>query len=243
MRATSQKTASNGTIRVQRFGQLGEVKHGWLHARHHFSFGSYYNPERMGFGNLRVINDDRIEAGHGFGMHPHRDMEIITYVRQGEIRHRDNMGNDGVTKAGDVQVMSAGTGVAHAEHAGDAEDTVLYQIWIEPKELNVAPRWKAAQFPHDPVEGGLKLLVSGRPEHAGKGALFIHQEAAIYGGRMKAGTTLNHPVSPQAYLLVSEGEVTVNGVKLQAGDGAEIENVSSLKLFAGVESEVLVIDL
>ena len=243
MQNTSKKTVENGTINVQRFELLGGADHGWLKAKHHFSFASYYDPSRMGFGNLRVVNDDRVQAGRGFVPHPHRDMEIITYVRQGAIRHKDSMGNEGVTKAGDVQVMSAGTGVTHSEFADGPDNTVLYQIWIEPRERNVAPRWKAAEFPKAEVRDALPLLVSGRPEHAGKGALFIHQYASIYGGKMAEGTAITQPISKKAYLLVSDGEVAVNGEVLYPGDGAEIENASLLHLEAKRASEVLVIDL
>lgn len=230
-------------IRIQRKSDLGGANHGWLNARHHFSFGSYYNPERMGFHDLRVVNDDHIKAGTGFAPHPHKDMEIITYVRSGAILHRDSEGNEGVTKAGDVQVMSAGTGITHSEFADGAEDTTLYQIWILPREKNVAPRWKAAQFPKALAKDTLPLLVSGRGEHAGKGALYIHQDAAIYGGRIAAGGKILQPVSGPAYLLVSQGAVSVLGETLHAGDGAEIEGVSLLELQATEESEILIIDL
>lgn len=233
----------NSAIRVRQFDELGNADHGWLKAKHHFSFASYYDPNRMGFGNLRVINDDRVQAGRGFAPHPHRDMEIITYVRTGAIRHRDSMGNEGVTKAGDVQVMSAGTGVTHSEFADGKEDTTLYQIWIEPREKNVAPRWKAAEFPKEIVKDALPLLVSGRPEDAGKGALYIHQDASIYGGKVTADTVIDQPVSDKAYLLVSVGEVEVNGKKVSAGDGAEIEHVPHLQLRAKTDSELLIINL
>ena len=235
--------ANEAAIRVRRFEELGGADHGWLKAKHHFSFANYYDPEHMGFGNLRVINDDRVQAGRGFAPHPHRDLEIITYVRQGAIRHKDSMGNEGVTKAGDVQVMSAGTGVTHSEFADGKDNTILYQIWIEPREKNVAPRWKAAEFPKDTVKDALPLLVSGRPEHAGKGALFIHQYASIYGGKIAANSSVSQPISDKAYLLVSAGEVAINGERLFPGDGAEIEHSSLLQLDAKSDSEVLVIDL
>lgn len=234
--------ASEGSIRVQRFGQLGEVHGSWLHARHHFSFGRYYNPERMGFGTLRVINDDRVKAGQGFEMHPHQNMEIITYVRSGAIHHRDNLGNEGVTNAGDVQVMSAGTGVFHSEHSGEGDDVTLYQIWIEPNEMGVKPRWKAAEFPKSFVQESLPVLVSGRPEHAGKNALFIHADAAIFGGRLEAGKSVRQAVSDKAYLLVSEGEVELNGTPLQKGDGAEIEHHTEVTLHATTDTELVLID-
>lgn len=239
---TQRKNTQEGQIRVQRFDALGEVKGSWLHARHHFSFGHYYNPDRMGFGSLRVVNDDRIKAGKGFEMHPHRDMEIITYVREGTVFHKDNMGNEGATKAGQVQVMSAGTGVFHSEHSDPDVDTTLYQIWIEPNEMGVKPRWKAAQFPDTYAESALPLLVSGRPEHAGKAPLFIHADAAIYGGKLHGGSTFAQAVSDKAYLLVSKGNITLDGVDLHAGDAAEIENLAQISITAQDDAELVLID-
>jgi hypothetical protein len=225
------------------YNALGTADYGWLKARYHFSFAHYYDPERVGFGSLRVINDDTVAAGRGFDTHPHRDMEIITYVRKGAITHRDSMGNEGRTGAGDVQVMSAGTGVAHSEYNREKEDTRLYQIWIEPNAHGVPPRWEAAAFPKTPVVDALPVLVSGMEKHAGSGALFIHQDAAIYGGRLAKGTTLTHPVTHQAYVLASDGAFTVNGTRLQQGDGAEIVSEPSLTFTALEDSEVLVIDV
>lgn len=238
----TQPLKNEGSLRVQRFDQLGEVKGSWLHARHHFSFGHYYNPERMGFGTLRVVNDDRIKANKGFEMHPHRDMEIITYVRKGSVHHKDSLGNEGATSHGEVQVMSAGTGVFHSEHSDPAEDTTLYQIWIEPNELGVAPRWRQARFPTDAVTDTLPLLVSGRPNHAGKGGLFIHADAALFGGRLNTGTKVTQPVSSQAYLLVSAGKVDVEGIALNEGDALEIEDYQQISIVAGTDSEVVLID-
>ena len=166
-------------IRVYPYENLGHADHGWLNARHHFSFASYRDPKRVGFGQLLVINDDVIAAGRGFAPHPHNDMEIITYVREGAITHEDSMGNVGRTGAGDVQVMSAGTGVIHSEKNLEPGQTRLYQIWIEPREQGVKPRWEAAQFPKQPVTGTLPVLVSGQAQHAGTEALMIHQDAAI----------------------------------------------------------------
>ncbi len=222
---------------------LGHANHGWLDTLYHFSFASYLNPKRVRFGVLRVINDDRIAAGQGFAPHPHEDMEIITYVRQGAITHEDSMGNKGRTEAGDVQVMSAGTGVYHSEYNFEPEDTVLYQIWIFPDTKRVPPRWEAMRFNKEPVTSQLRLLVSGRKEDAGKGALFIHQDAAIYGGRILAGTVLSHDIKYQAYILVSEGEIEVEGMRMKKGDGAEIRGVSAVSLRALTEAEVLFIDV
>ncbi|TKW60965.1 MAG: pirin family protein [Blastochloris viridis] len=228
-------------MNIQKFNELGKADFGWLQARHHFSFGRYYNPARMGFGNLRVMNDDRVAAGNGFDPHPHDNMEIITYVRKGEIRHRDNMGNEGATPAGSVQVMSAGTGVAHAEYASDTEPTVLYQIWLLPNEQDVKPRWDMREFPTASVEGELPLLVSGNPTDAEKGALFIHADGGLHGGRMKAGTTLTQDFGAMAYVLVSDGRIRLNGEELDAGDGAAMKDEGALTLEALEDAEVVVI--
>ena len=229
-------------IKVYPYETLGHANHGWLDARHHFSFARYWNPERTDFGALRVINDDRVAAGRGFGAHPHDNMEIITYVRKGAISHKDNMGNAGRTGPGDVQVMSAGTGVVHAEHNQESEDTTLYQIWIEPAQRNVKPRWDARAFPKQPVKDALPVLVSGQKAHAGTDALFIHQDAAIYGGNLKKGTTVTQPILHQAYILASQGEMTVNGARLKQGDGAEISGEKVISITADSDAEVLVID-
>ena len=225
------------------FETLGHADHGWLNARHHFSFARYYNPERLGFGRLLVINDDRIAAHRGFSPHPHDNMEIITYVRAGAISHEDSMGNAGRTAAGDVQVMSAGTGVVHGEFNREAEETTLYQIWIEPNARNVAPRWDSKAFPKEPVTDALPLLVSGMPEHAERGALFIHQDAAIYGGRLRAGTTVTQPIKHQAYVLASLGSVKLGDMTLQQGDGAEITGDAAVTITALGDAEVLLIDV
>ena len=225
------------------YAGLGHADHGWLDARHHFSFADYYNPRRMGFGVLRVINDDRIVAGRGFGTHPHRDMEIITYVRAGAITHKDSMGNVGRTGAGDVQVMSAGTGVAHSEHNLEGEDTRLYQIWIEPDAMAVTPRWEAAEFPKTPVTETLAVLVSGMEKHKESGALFIHQDAAIYGGRLAKGDSVDQALTHQAYVLASKGAFIINGVTIEQGDGAEVVGEPALRITAMEDAEILIIDV
>jgi len=230
-------------IAVYPYDALGAADYGWLKARYHFSFANYHHPERTGFGALLVINDDVVKAGAGFDMHPHRDMEIITYVRQGAISHRDNAGHEGRTAAGDVQVMSAGTGVYHSEYNHESEDTSLYQIWIAPNQRGVAPRWDARRFPKQEVSDQLPLLVSGRVEDEAKGALFIHQDAAIYGGRITAGAIVHQPIKYQAYLLVSEGEIEVMGQRITAGDGAEIMHQPLLALRAISPAEVVMIDV
>jgi len=222
------------------YTDLGHADFGWLDARHHFSFGQYYDANRMGFGKLRVINDDVIQAGTGFDTHPHSNMEIITYVRQGAITHKDSRGNEGKTKAGDVQVMSAGTGIQHSEHNKESEATNLYQIWIEPNQQNVEPRWDAHQFPNqEPVESELSLLVSGD----GTAPLSIHADAKIYAGRLVEGQVIEQSIDHNGYLLVSNGEVLVGGHSLSKGDAAEITDQQSLEIKAATEAEVLLIDV
>tara|TARA_B100001564_G_C20641551_1_gene672423 strand:- start:450 stop:1136 length:687 start_codon:yes stop_codon:yes gene_type:complete len=225
-------------IQVYPYEALGNVDHGWLKARHHFSFATYYNPDRIGFGTLKVINDDIIKAGAGFDTHPHRDMEIITYVRQGAITHRDSQGNEGKTLAGDVQVMSAGDGVFHSEYNLESEDTNIYQIWIEPRQKGGKPSWKSYQFPQEPSNDHLTLLVSGD----GKAPLSINQDAWIYAGTLQKGAKVTHSIKHQAYLLVSSGMIHLNGQRVKHGDGAEITNQATIELYADDDSKVLVID-
>lgn len=237
-----------GTLQKYPYTQLGHADHGWLDARHHFSFARYWNPERTHFGSLRVINDDKIKAGAGFPPHGHDNMEIITYVRSGAITHRDSLGNEGRTGAGDVQVMSAGRGVTHSEYNLEDIDTTLYQIWISPNQENVAPRWDTKAFPEKNVTDQLSLLVSGQPEHEGQGALFIHQDAAIYGGRMKAGTRIVQHIKHHAYILASYGEIDISiadqtSVSLSRGDGLEISDAPSCVITSRTDAEILVIDV
>lgn len=232
-----------GQIRRYPYLNLGHADHGWLDARHHFSFARYWNPQRTGFGRLLVINDDKVEAGRGFAEHAHDNMEIITYVRQGAITHKDSMGNTGRTEAGDVQVMSAGTGVAHSEYNLEQEDTKLYQIWIEPNTQNVAPRWEAMAFPKAVVTQGLPVLVSGQAKHQSSDALYIHQDAAIYGGKLTSGTEISLQIEHQAYVLAAAGSLSVNGCILLQGDGAEVTGTKVLTLHAETDAEVLVIDV
>ena len=232
-------------IRVFPKDALGGFKNDWLNSKFHFSFADYYDEARMNFGPLRVINDDLIKAGSGFDLHPHRDMEIITYVRTGAVHHRDTLGHKGKTGAGDVQVMSAGTGIAHAEHADPADDTTLFQIWITPKSRGIKPRWEQAEFPKAPVQGALKLLVSGREGEAKDGVLAIHQDAALYGGRMDQGTTLSHNVRGPtgAYVVISAGEVELNGMPMKMGDGAEVTGEDMLQIRSLTDAELLVIEV
>ena len=230
------------TLTPYRHASLGHADHGWLNARHHFSFGSYRDPNRTGFGTLLVINDDTIAPNKGFAPHPHRDMEIITYVRTGAITHTDSNGNKGRTGAGDLQVMSAGTGISHSEWNHEDEATTLFQIWITPKENNIAPHWDAKAFPKE-IGASLSVLVSGRPEDEKHKPLYIHQDAAIYGGRLRAGATTEQTIKHQAYIVVSDGELEVNGERLNAGDGMEVSGVDKISIQALTDSELLVIDI
>lgn len=225
------------------YQKLGHHDYSWLNARYHFSFSEYYNPDRMGFGALRVINDDIIKAGAGFDTHPHKDMEIITYVRKGAISHRDSKGNSGRTEAGDVQVMSAGSGIYHSEFNLESEDTNLFQIWIYPKENSIEPRWDSRRFPKNKVSDSLTLLVSGFDEDQADDVLYIHQDARIFGGTLEAGQTINHRLSDQAYLLVSEGKINLEGMELNKGDGAEITELESIRIKALADAEVVIIEV
>ncbi|MES2984668.1 MAG: pirin family protein [Pseudomonadota bacterium] len=226
---------------IQRYNDLGHADHGWLNAHFHFSFSEYHNPNRMGLGPLRVINDDIVQAGGGFAPHPHRDMEIITYVREGAITHEDSLGNKGKTNAGDIQVMSAGSGITHAEWNEEKGRTRLYQIWIHPRTKGATPRWEAKQFPK--TEGALHLLASGRDGDADKGALWIDQDATIWGGTLRVGQEWVQPLNGPAYLLVSTGEITLGGETLVAGDGVAITDLAQLAVTATAPAELVLIDL
>jgi redox-sensitive bicupin YhaK (pirin superfamily) len=226
-------------ITIYPFEDLGHVNHGWLDARHHFSFASYFNPKRHHFGALRVVNDDIIKAGAGFDTHPHEDMEILTYIRRGAITHKDSQGNEGRIVAGDLQVMSAGTGIFHSEFNLESEDTQLYQIWIYPKTKGVTPKWASQSFPTEPVRDSLHLLASGD----GKAPLHIHQDAWIYGGNLTAGTRLIHGIHDQAYVLISKGLIEIDGQSLKQGDAAEITDTAKVSITANADAEILVLDV
>lgn len=232
-------------IEVRPFDSLGKFRIDWLNASHHFSFGHYVDPKRMGFGALRVWNDDTIEPGTGFDPHPHRDMEIITYVRKGAITHQDRLGNQGRTEAGDVQVMSAGTGIVHAEYNQEPEATQIFQIWIEPSGRGFEPRWDARQFPKGERSGDLVVLASGRPQDADNGALSINQDAAVLGATVKAGQSVTHllGVGRKAYLVAAIGAIEVNGVPARARDGVAIADEGSVVITASEDSEIVLVDV
>ncbi len=235
-------------IEVRPFSGLGRFDNDWLAARYHFSFAGYHDPVRMGLGALRVWNDDTIQPGTGFNLHGHRDMEIITYVRKGAISHQDHLGNQGRTEAGDVQVMSAGTGILHAEHNLEAETTQIFQIWIEPSTAGVRPRWEARRFPKDDRAGELVALASGRPADASdepEGPLPIHQDAAILGATLKAGQSVTHALGPgrKTYLVPASGRIEVDGQTAEARDGVAIAEVEAVTITALEDSEILLADL
>lgn len=224
---------------------MGRADFGWLNTHYHFSFADYHNPARMHFGALRVINDDHVRAGSGFDPHSHQDMEIITYVRTGTVIHRDNLGNEGRTNSGEVQVMSAGTGITHAEYADPKNDTHLFQIWIYPKTRGVTPRWEQAQFPHAPNTQSLPLLVSGDPADQANGTLFIHQDARLYGGKVAANATLVHkPGARHVYIVALDDNLQVGGVDMRRGDGLEATDEIELTIKTGdQDTELLVIEV
>ncbi|MDF0487645.1 pirin family protein [Sphingomonas sp. H39-1-10] len=224
------------------FNQLGGANHGWLDAKHHFSFAGYYDPAKMGWGDIRVWNDDTIAPGTGFPPHPHADMEIITYVREGAITHQDSLGNIGRTEAGDVQVMSAGSGVRHSEYNKEPGITRIFQIWIEPKTRGDKPSWGAKPFPKGERSGHFVTLASGFAEDAD--ALPIRTDARISGATLKAGETTEYPIdaSRHAYLVLAKGSVEINGVKLDARDGAAITGETLLRITANDEAEIVLVD-
>jgi redox-sensitive bicupin YhaK (pirin superfamily) len=229
-------------IDVRPFSSLGGADHGWLKAKHHFSFAGYHDPARMGWGALRVWNDDQIAAGQGFPPHPHADMEIITYVRKGAITHQDSLGNRGRTLAGDVQVMSAGTGVRHAEYNLEDEETTLFQIWIEPDGRGGAPSWGAKPFPKEGRSGRFTALASGFPEDAD--ALPIRARARVLGASLKAGERAAYDLGAErrGYIVSASGSVTVNGLRLLARDGAAVRDEARLEVEALEDAELVLVD-
>jgi redox-sensitive bicupin YhaK (pirin superfamily) len=225
------------------FEKLGGAHDDWLDTKHHFSFADYFDPQRVGWGALRVWNDDEIAPGTGFPPHPHADMEIITYVRQGAITHQDSLGNKGRTAAGDVQVMSAGTGIRHSEYNFESETTKIFQIWIQPISRGQKPNWGARPFPKHDRSGGFVTLASGVAGDAD--ALPIRADARVLGATLKAGEMAEYRLveGRHAYLVPARGSVEVNGVPLAERDGAAIENERVLQVTASEDAEIVLVDV
>lgn len=230
-------------IEVRKFETLGGANHGWLNAKHHFSFADYYDPERTQWGKLRVWNDDEIQPKSGFPPHPHSNMEIITYVREGAISHRDNLGNEGRTEAGDVQVMSAGSGIAHAEYNMEDEVTRIFQIWIMPDQAGGQPQWGAKPFPKGERAGKFIVLASGI--EGDSDALPIRANARVVGATVKAGETAVYPIGKdrKAYLVPATGQVEIDGQLVDARDGAAIGDMDEIRITAVEDSEVVLVDV
>ncbi|KQN90626.1 pirin [Sphingomonas sp. Leaf231] len=242
---TLPRTATTGVER-RAFETLGHANHGWLDARHHFSFASYHDSARMGWGAIRVWNDDTIGPNSGFPPHPHSDMEIITYVRHGAITHQDSLGNTGRTEAGDVQVMSAGSGVRHAEYNLESGPTTLFQIWIEPTRRGGAPSWGAKPFPKGDRSGRFVTLASGfDADVTGENAaLPIRAEARVLAATLAAGETLTHEVGAgrHAYLVPATGAIEIDGQRFDARDGAAIAGGRTVTITAIDEAELVLVD-
>jgi quercetin 2,3-dioxygenase len=233
----------NGMKQIRRSNERGLADHGWLKSFHTFSFADYYDPKHMGFGPLRVINEDRVQPGAGFGAHGHRDMEIISYVLEGELAHKDSMGNGSVIRPGDVQVMTAGTGVQHSEFNGSKERPVHFlQIWIEPKYRGIEPGYEEKRFTTQDKRGRLRLIAS--PDRA-QGSVLIHQDARVYAGLFTGEESAQLQLSPQrqAYVHVARGSITANGEALATGDALQLTQAETLVLTGGKDAEVLVFEL
>jgi len=236
-------SAAAAMLEVRRSAERGSFDHGWLKTAHTFSFGDYYDPQWVEFGPLRVINDDRVAAGQGFGKHGHRDMEIITYLLAGELEHQDSMGNGSVIRPGDVQRMSAGTGVTHSESNPSATQAVHFlQIWIKPEALRLAPGYEQKHFTPADKRGRLRLIAS--PDGA-EGSVVVHQQARIYAGLFDGAerAELQLPPGRRAWVQMARGTLRVNDISLAAGDGAHTAAPARLTLHGGADAEVLVFDL
>lgn len=230
------------TSTIRKADERGHADHGWLNSHHTFSFANFYDPNWMGYRSLRVINDDLVQPGMGFGTHPHRDMEIITYVLSGALQHKDSMGNGRIIRPGEVQYMAAGTGVQHSEFNPSKEEAVHFlQIWIQPDEKGVKPRYAEKSMKEAP-EGKLSLITS---KNGRDGSIAIHQDADLWLGKLGAGNRVTHTITPgrHVWLHVAEGEVALDGKKLSGGDAAAIEEQGALELSASKPSQVLLFDM
>ncbi|ANU08129.1 pirin family protein [Paraurantiacibacter namhicola] len=228
-------------IDIRPFDTLGAANHGWLDARHHFSFASYHNPDRMAWGRIRVWNDDTIAAKSGFPPHPHNDMEIVTFVRKGAISHKDSMGNEGRTAAGDVQVMSAGTGVTHAEYNLEDEETQLFQIWILTDKVGAKPSWDMREFPKASREGGFEVLASG---DEAADTLHINADAQIAAAKLEQGQSATWQADParHQYLVATGGRVRVNGQDANPRDGIAVTGEAAITVEALEDAELVLVD-
>ena len=235
---------STPDMRIRPAAERGRAELGWLSSRHSFSFGQYYDPEHMGYRSLRVINDDRVQAGRGFGTHPHRDMEIISVVVEGALEHRDSLGTGSVIRPGEVQRMTAGTGVQHSEFNPSPSDEVRFlQIWIEPERTGLEPGYEQRAFPWDSLRDSWALIAS---RDSRDGSLRVHQDVAIYRATLSRGAKLERAFEPgrHAWLQVIEGTVEVNGRRLEEGDGMAVDDPGTLGVTgAGDWSDVLLFDL
>lgn len=230
-------------IDIRPFASLGSADHGWLDARHHFSFASYHDPGRMGWGAIRVWNDDTIAAKSGFPPHPHSDMEIVTFVREGAITHKDSLGNEGRTAAGDVQVMSAGRGITHAEYNLENEATTLFQIWIVPDRRGEAPSWGQREFPKAGRDGNFEVLASGSETE--NDALQIRADAQVAAATLPAGQSAIWTADParHQYLVAAVGRIRVNGREAEARDGIAITGEHTIMVEASTDSEIILVDV
>ncbi len=231
-------------ITIRHAEDRGTANFGWLNSQHTFSFGHYHDPSHMGFGPLRVINEDRVRAGAGFDTHGHRDMEIISYVLEGALEHKDSLGTGSVIRPGDVQVMSAGTGIRHSEfNHSQAEPVHFLQIWVLPERNGLTPRYEQKTFSADEKRGRLRLVAS--PDGSA-GSVVVHQDVRLYAGLLDADAQVEHVLAPgrKAWVQVARGAATLNGVALQAGDGAAVRDVSTLAIAgSAADTEILIFDL
>ena len=228
---------------LRKADERGHADHGWLNSYHSFSFADYYDPQHMGFGSLRVINEDRVQPGRGFPTHGHRDMEIISYVLEGELEHKDNMGNGSIIKPGDVQRMSAGRGVQHSEFNPSQKELVHFlQIWVEPNVAGIAPGYEEKHFDEQAKRGQLRLIASSDGRD---GSVLIHQDASVYATLLDGAGTLTHRLASgrKAYVHLARGAASVNGVALCAGDALKLSDLTEISISQGRQAELILFDL
>ena len=230
-------------LQVRRATERGHANHGWLDARHTFSFAGYHDPEQMGFRSLRVMNEDRIQPGQGFGTHPHHDMEIVTYVMEGMLEHRDSLGNGSVLRPGELQRISAGSGITHSEFNPSPTAAVhLYQLWIVPNRLGIPPSYQQQAFDGHALQNQLRLVAS---PHGAEDSLAIQQDVRIYLGRLDRGQSVHHPLATDrhAWLQVLQGRVRLDSVSLETSDGVAVSDQNSLPIHATDAAEIMLFDL